>query len=963
MTAGALEDQAIDPALQPLLRWADPLIAPARERSLRQWALAAKRYPERFDAAQLERSIHAAFAAPALAWSGRALLLELAIARHQQTLQGDTPERRFAFFLDWIDSAGGRQVLATRYPLLEADIVRQSMQAERFLTVFLQRVTEDFPRLATLVVATGECGRLQSFAMGQGDRHDHGGSVVKLGFERGRALYKPRSLAMDNAYAHLLAQLASHGLEPDQKATMSLACGDHGYAAWVEHAPLADGAAATRYFRRYGGLAAIAYLLNCTDLHLENLIACGEYPVLVDLETVFQPWIARHASKDRSGIPYTPSVLVSGLLPGQLNNLDAWDVSALAWAEHRYQVRRATGAGTDMLRLAPVDAVSQPGANLPHLGDGRPIASHEYTDAIVDGFESTYRSLLRLKPALRGAEGLLAPFAALETRTVLRSTQIYARLIDATAHPQYLRSAADRAAVLARLDLGSTQWPLLARTQLAERKALLRGDVPRFLARVDGVDVHDCDGYVVPRLCERSGWTESQRRLRGLSLRDLRRQRYALAQTLECDRLAALAGGKSVGARPLRAAIRPYGGSDFLDTAIALGDDLLALAFQDRRGMIFFHPEYHDSEQSTMSAMGPSFYEGLPGVMLLFAELGLQTGLPRFIGAADAALATSRRLLGDDPQSLPSIGPYDGLGGWIYALLVVGVRGRREALVDEALGWVPVLAERIDADEHLDLIGGAAGCLLVLLELLRHRPDNAVRDAACACARRLVETARHDADGVFWISPASLGRGLSGFAHGNAGIGAALARFGHQLDRPDSVALAREALRRERAAFERRGQRWYDRYDDADDREDVHSWCHGAPGVGLARMLWPRALRDAHWPRELAHCVAGTRAHGIVGEPSQALCHGRLGNLDLLLQYGVRERDPTVIEQARELGRGVLEDGRNGWICGVGSAAQEPLGMMVGIAGIAYGCLRLADPYGVPDVLSLSIGMSGHPPD
>jgi hypothetical protein len=40
----------------------------------------------------------------------------------------------------------------------------------------------------------------------------------------------------------------------------------------------------------------------------------------------------------------------------------------------------------------------------------------------------------------------------------------------------------------------------------------------------------------------------------------------------------------------------------------------------------------------------------------------------------------------------------------------------------------------------------------------------------------------------------------------------------------------------------------------------------------------------------------------------------------------------------------------------VPSAAQEPLGLMVGVAGIAYGCLRLADPVQVPSVLGLTVG-------
>ena len=40
---------------------------------------------------------------------------------------------------------------------------------------------------------------------------------------------------------------------------------------------------------RQGGYLAILYALEATDFHFENLIAAGEQPVLIDLETLFHP--------------------------------------------------------------------------------------------------------------------------------------------------------------------------------------------------------------------------------------------------------------------------------------------------------------------------------------------------------------------------------------------------------------------------------------------------------------------------------------------------------------------------------------------------------------------------------------------------------------------------------------------------------------------------------------------------
>lgn len=42
------------------------------------------------------------------------------------------------------------------------------------------------------------------------------------------------------------------------------------------------------FYIRAGVLAAAAYILGIGDLHYENIIAHGEFPVIVDVETLFQ---------------------------------------------------------------------------------------------------------------------------------------------------------------------------------------------------------------------------------------------------------------------------------------------------------------------------------------------------------------------------------------------------------------------------------------------------------------------------------------------------------------------------------------------------------------------------------------------------------------------------------------------------------------------------------------------------
>ena len=61
---------------------------------------------------------------------------------------------------------------------------------------------------------------------------------------------------------------------------------DYGWVEFVEQRPCLNQQEANHYFQRAGVTACLLYLLNGTDCHYENLIAHGEYPVLIDLETL-----------------------------------------------------------------------------------------------------------------------------------------------------------------------------------------------------------------------------------------------------------------------------------------------------------------------------------------------------------------------------------------------------------------------------------------------------------------------------------------------------------------------------------------------------------------------------------------------------------------------------------------------------------------------------------------------------
>src|SRR5206468_11206013 len=120
------------------------------------------------------------------------------------------------------------------------------------------------------------------------------------------------------------------------------------------------------------------------------------------------------------------------------------------------------------------------------------------------------------------------------------------------------------------------------------------------------------------------------------------------------------------------------------------------------------------------------------------------------------------------------------------------------------------------------------------------------------------------------------------------------------------------------------------------------AWCHGAPGIGLARLRSLPYLADQDTRAEIEIALKTTLAHGFGG--NHCLCHGDSGNLEFLLQASQTLVDPRWGVEVERLAAILIESiHRDGWLCGIPSRIEIP-GLMTGLAGIGYEMLRLAAP-------------------
>src|SRR5690606_9751936 len=122
-------------------------------------------------------------------------------------------------------------------------------------------------------------------------------------------------------FQRLLTWLNARGAEPVFRTLEVLDRGDHGWVEFVSPAACGSEEEVGRFYRRQGGYLALLHLLEATDFHYENLIAAGEHPVLVDLETLFHPGVEGselQRSEERVGLAIQDTVLRVGLLPHRI---------------------------------------------------------------------------------------------------------------------------------------------------------------------------------------------------------------------------------------------------------------------------------------------------------------------------------------------------------------------------------------------------------------------------------------------------------------------------------------------------------------------------------------------------------------------------------------------------------------------------------------------------------------------
>lgn len=860
------------------------------------------------------------------------LVFELRLARLQNTLPGPTPQARYQDFIGQLQSCAFVERLLQDYPLLTPKLTTLSQQWVTVQAEMFARLMWDWPRLQS-DFQLAPTDQLIAIEGNQGDTHHGGRSVAVLLFASGqRLVYKPRSQTGAARFQTFLSWINQLGVAyPFRTLNISEGQG-YGWVEYVTAEPCSSSQAVKRFYWRQGGLLAILYILYATDIHYENLVAAGEQPVVVDLESLFHPFVfgvKRERPIDKLMVrSLLDSVKYSQLLP-QRQPASGLDQGAMGASAHQVarNVLQLRGQGTDEMHFERAPLPFQSGRHRPTL-HGQSVEVLDYVPMIEAGFEAIYNLLECHRDVLLREDGWLNAFQNDEIRVVMRDTNAYTLLLRQSSHPSHLGDTEAARRNYDRLWVEVAKKPHLEPLIPHEITQLQNLDVPLFTTRPNSCDLWVGRDACLPNYLTESGLNSARQVVARLGAADRERQLWFIRASFAC-----LVEDGDHPTRPCHTSgpdPSTISSSELLAAVRCLADYVVSQKLESHDGSVtWLGLNRLEQRFWDINGMSTSLFDGQPGLMLFFAYAGHILAEEKYTRLTRSILGNIRYWLDEAPDlPITRLGGFNGLGGVIYAL------SHLRALWGEADAGAWLLAERLAQrvpglltnDQPAGIHEGVAGCLLALVALAAGGSQIAqLSGEQCA----------------IWLQKRLPGLPLHDWAAGGRGAAYSLLQWGQFIRNPtytrEAVALLHQ-----------------DALDVFETPQAPDPYVNNQLiGCGLA---WLAAERTPVATPELQQGVSRV-VHDVLEMGfghNHSLGNGDLGSLDFLLTVCHERPTPELTTVILRHTAAIARQVQTGhWLCSTPFGVPT-MGLMTGLAGIGYQLLRLAAPSNVPSLLRLS---------
>ena len=826
--------------------------------------------------------------------------------------------------------------LYEKYPVMLRELIRCVRQTCESIKECLEYLEKDRGEICQRLLEGRSFGKVTVVKDALGDTHHNGRSVLELTLDTGdKLIYKPHNLEHEAFYQEM-THILSEGCRVETYVRPIVCREDHGWEKQIEASSCGTRENVQDYYYRMGIHLFSAWLFSVKDLHYENIIAMGAYPVFVDTEALLVP--------ERKGDPEllfeverwkNQSVLATCLLPSRTPGFGR-DISGICGSGGKSCLKTPTvlDPGTGKMRMGYAMGDMAEGKNIPRTPKGYEVPEN-FADEIEKGFTDAFQYALFIKSRLMKA---VEDRKDIKGRYLYRYTQEYTLNLWSSYNPLFLSDGGMRHMFLMNM-AENKESQTIRRINDLEIEQMLGGDIPYFTADSLDTGLHDPKGEMVEGWFAETPKAMAARRICRLSEQDMGNERTAIREAFD----------------------RNFSLNDMVCTAETDRETVVRWILEKIDGeKILLHDgsvawvqkDYSAEGQGarTTDILSMNLYDGIGGIALFIAagwKVLKDDRLRQMMDVLRQTLfAYTDQMMQLERKS--KTGAFGGEASIVYTYhLLYKITGEKIYLT-YSQRHVKILERYIEMDDWYDVVDGNAGAILVLLNLYEETEKGRYLRDAIKAGICLLEHHVEQQQGIAWKNKAS-GQMLAGFSHGDSGMFLALSRLYHHTGDEGVLDVLKQIREHEMSLYVEEVDDWLDLRGKTPEVRETVAWCHGAGGILLSRLKSYPYLTGT-LKEEVAKDIHRAAQKAAIGHIRKdfCLCHGNFGNRWIRDAYRLFSGETGTEKPVSDL---LIEKIREH---GLEAEESRRYSLMHGLTGIGYGLLREMDP-SLPDILAVEV--------
>lgn len=885
----------------------------------------------------------------------RTLIVKMHELKREEILNGSDETEEYNYFCTKIiGTEEFRNSVFNQYSVLY-NCIREKVEC---MMVYYSEVINFFQidreEIQEKLCSNRKIDKISKISGGAGDVHNGGKQVLKVCMDdKLEILFKPRSMENENNHMKLLQWLAER-TELDQYSYDFLSYTDHSWSTIVEYKSCISQIELKNYYKRLGVQLFLAYFLGTKDLHCENIIAYGEYPVIIDLENLVNVQSEKIRTSVNEEIYYQllNSVLYTGLLPFYYwdqkgRGINSSGVSGRGGQQYPFKIPTAVDAGTSNMHIEYRYPYSESTQNLATV-NGKFYDPSVYEEYMLYGFKAAYRQVMQNKDKFLI---LVKDLEKTKSRFLTADTQRYAMTLSSSYFPSLLAEGSERENYL--YSIGKGRENQKREVVESEVKSLLRGDIPYFYFCLNDKALVISQKIRLENYFQHTAMEILYKKMALLSESDLDRQCEFIRVSLE---LMSDQGrgylNRIYSAKECK--ITTKNEKNIEGKISKLTKRLLSQAIwnQDRTEVSWCNVQFGSSmgRQYSIKPMGLYLYDGLAGMLLLMYILKSTYKNDEISEVYKSLKNTLFKYTDQVTEDLGRLrsnrtGIFDGEGSIVYTYLILFSMGNENKYLKYAKKHARILERIIDQDDKYDLLSGNAGAAQVFLLLYDITLEKEYLNKVERAVWLVEKDGEEQTDGIGWRVETDIAP-MAGMAHGNGGILMPVIRLWSLTKNEKYERLADQIWRYEETLYDSEINNWTDvRLGNVDsDKTGAVAWCHGVGGILLSRLECCRYVEENKWKERFQKDMlrAYSKLKDYWKRDSWSLCHGISGNLWILWEA---ER---ILEPNAKRYEGICPDEEIEFL------PQERMnpGLFNGYGGVLYYLLKVKGEK-IPNILGI----------